>query len=56
LIVAAAANARVVVLAAAEDELDVGALASAGVVILRKPASCETLLAALQEDRPLRVA
>jgi len=55
-IIAAANSARVVLLVAAEDEPDIAATGAAGIVILRKPASCDELLAAARGDRPILAA
>ena len=50
-IIAAAENARIVLLAAPEDELDPAATAVANLAVLSKPASCDALLAAARGDR-----
>jgi len=55
-ILAAAGHAHIVVLAASEEDLDVAALAAAGVTILRKPASCDALLAAIGAQPAIRAA
>ena len=55
-ILAMAGDTHIILLAAVEDNLDIAALTTAGVAILRKPASCDALLAAIKDDPAIRAA